>query len=122
MTNDAENDPEKLLDEAMRRALEADRLAALSVAESRAQAEEIVLLARREAAAIEARADRRMAMIQKERAKTLRRMLESMGRHQRRAALFDGEEGEAVETIGLAEVGEAARRLAVQLTGGGMKS
>ncbi|MBF0417706.1 MAG: hypothetical protein HQL86_05590 [Magnetococcales bacterium] len=118
MHPDDEQSSDLWLDEAMNRALEADRLAYESVNESRREAEEILLEAHRVAARIEARADRRMAILQKERAKGLRRQLDAMQRHHRRAALFN-EEGEAPSgSSPWAAPGEAARNLAAVLTGG----
>ncbi|MBF0165368.1 MAG: hypothetical protein HQL97_11230 [Magnetococcales bacterium] len=116
--NQDETFPDSWLDGAMNRALEADQDAFLSVAESRREAEELLLEARRQAASIEARADRRMATVQKERAKVLRRQLETLQRHHRRAALFKEAGEERFDTPAWAEPGVAARRLAALLTGG----
>ncbi|MBF0212336.1 MAG: hypothetical protein HQM00_02090 [Magnetococcales bacterium] len=102
------------LESAMNQALEADRRAGESVAESRRLADEILLQARMVAGEIEARADRRMAAIQKGRAKFLKRRLETLKRHQQRAAPFQQETTDA-----LREPGEAARLLAARLTGAG---
>ncbi|WP_420904960.1 hypothetical protein [Candidatus Magnetaquiglobus chichijimensis] len=116
--NRDDTSPDRWLEEAMNRALEADRDAFLSVAESRREAEALLLEARRVAASIEARADRRMATIQKERARALRRQLDALQRHHRRAALFKEEGGDAPDPLVWAESGVAARRLAALLTGG----
>ncbi|MBF0613594.1 MAG: hypothetical protein G8237_00570 [Magnetococcales bacterium] len=99
------------LDQAMMQAIQADQLAALSISESRKQAEEILLNARHQAAEIEARLDRRMAVLQKSRAKSLKRHLETIKRHQQRAAPFQLEPPANLDPPG------AARQLAAWLTG-----
>lgn len=102
------------LEAAMIQAMQADRLAALSISESHKQAEEILLSARRTAAEIEARADRRIAAMQKGRAKSLKRDLEAIKRHQQRAAPFQQEQTPPPDPL------KAARLLAARLTGEGV--
>ncbi|MBF0626621.1 MAG: hypothetical protein HQL91_00220 [Magnetococcales bacterium] len=99
------------LETAMNQAIEADQKAAESVIESRKLAEEILLRARHVASEIEARADRRMAAIRKGRAKSLKKKLEALKRHQQRSAPFQGENTLAPDP------GLAARQLAARLTG-----
>ncbi|MBF0190742.1 MAG: hypothetical protein HQL99_06270 [Magnetococcales bacterium] len=101
------------LETAMHQALEADRQATETVAASRRQAEEILLQARRVAAEIETRTDRRLTSIQKGQAKSLKKRLEALQRHQQRAAPFEGHARNAVDPLG------AAHRLAARLTGAG---
>ncbi|MBF0272718.1 MAG: hypothetical protein HQL98_11720 [Magnetococcales bacterium] len=100
------------LETAMNQALEADRQAAETMAASRKQAEEILLQAHRVVAEIETRTDRRLTSLQKGQAKSLKKRLESIKRHQQRAAPFEGDaRGTVVDPVG------AAQRLAARLTG-----
>ncbi|MBF0159581.1 MAG: hypothetical protein HQL58_08640 [Magnetococcales bacterium] len=100
----------------MSQAVAAERQAATAVAVSRREAEEIVLAARRRAGEIAARTDRRIAAIQKIRAKVLKkrldkRMVAIRQQHQRQAAFLVENQNDA--TI----MADAVARLARLLTG-----
>ncbi|MBF0342499.1 MAG: hypothetical protein HQL95_16260 [Magnetococcales bacterium] len=102
---------ERWVEAAMNQAMKADRQAAAFVAASRREAEEILTLARLVAGEIAARTDRRLAALQKGRAKSLKHQLDALKRHQHRSAPF-----QTTTPPELQDPGDVARRLAALLT------
>ncbi|MEO5332080.1 MAG: hypothetical protein H7839_08660 [Magnetococcus sp. YQC-5] len=106
------NDNGALVESAMNQAIMAEQQAAEAVTATRRMAEEILLEARRKAGAIAARTDHRIAIIQKSRAKALKKRLDSMKLQQQRSAAF-----QISITDDSAALNKAVQELAARLIG-----